>query len=368
MIVGVTTSELGGARVDNPLPNRVVRADFGINGESSGSPNDKAVRLKETMKRVATLPGVEAVTPEAAGFDVADFRVRASDRGNGRHAEEVVHAHLEGAPPGYFAAQDIPLLRGRDIVASDTAGRELAIVIERQFAQSFWGGADPIGKRLDVSSKRLGANATAVVVGVFDSTRVPTRGGGRVYTANGAHWRDDVYLIRTRGAATAIMPAIRQLTREAIPDIPLYRIATLEQIAQQERRDVMTLSSSAVGGGLLALLLASIGIYGVIGLAVRQRNREIGIRIALGARPRQVIAMFFRSGLRLSILGIALGLPLSVVALHLLASSVDSTMPINVPVIGVAIAVVVIAVASLATWIPARKAAGVDPLIAIRVE
>ena len=157
------------------------------------------------------------------------------------------------------------------------------------------------------------------------------------------------------------------MARATIPDIPLYRIATLEQVARQERNDVLLLSATASGGGLLALLLASIGIYGVIGLAVRQRNREIGIRIALGARPGQVIGMFFTSGLRLSALGMALGLPLSVVALYLLASKVGK-LPINVPLIGLAIAVVVMAIASLATWLPARRAAGVDPLIAIRVE
>jgi ABC-type antimicrobial peptide transport system permease subunit len=227
---------------------------------------------------------------------------------------------------------------------------------------------DPIGKRLDVTTKRLGASVTAVVVGVFDSTHAPTGGAGRVYTAQGSHWRKDVYLIRTRGPGTAFIPVVRQMARATIPDVPIYRIATLEQIARQERNDVMLLSATASGAGLLALLLASIGIYGVVALAVRQRHREIGIRVALGARPRQVIAMFFTSGLRLSVVGIALGLPLSVVALYLLASNLGGTLPINMPLVGVAIALIVVAVASLATWIPARRAAGVDPLVAIRIE
>jgi len=136
-----------------------------------------------------------------------------------------------------------------------------------------------------------------------------------------------------------------------------------------KRNDVFRVSAGAVGAGLLALLLASIGLYGVVALAVRQRHREIGVRVALGARPRQVIGMFFMSGVRLSMLGVVLGLPLSVVALNFLATNfAESVPPINMPLVGSAIAAVVIAVAALASWIPARKAAGVDPLVAIRTE
>jgi len=368
MVIGITMSEFGSARVGDPLADRVTRINFGARGESNGSPNANHARVRDVMNRVARLPGVERVVPEPAGFDVANFRVHAADRGSGHRAEEVVRTQLEGTAPGYFAFQNIPMLLGRDLVADDTAGRDMAVVIGSDLARGFWGPVDPIGKRLEVASRRLTGGTTAVVVGVFDTTRVPTRGAGRVYTAHGARWRKDAYLIRMRGPGTAIVPSVRQLARAAIPDIPIYRIATLEQIARRERRDVMLVSASASGGGLLALLLASIGLYGVVALAVRQRHREIGIRVALGARPRQVITMFFASGLRLSVLGIVLGLPLSVVALHLLTSSFGERVPLNLPLVGAAIAAVVIAVASLATWIPARRAAGVDPLVAIRVE
>ena len=122
------------------------------------------------------------------------------------------------------------------------------------------------------------------------------------------------------------------------------------------------------GGGLLALLLASIGLYGVVALAVRQREREIGVRVALGARPRQVVGMFLASGVRLSVLGLVLGLPLSIVALYLIASSFAGQIPLDMPLVGLAIAAVVITVASLASWIPARRAAVIDPLVTMRAE
>jgi ABC-type antimicrobial peptide transport system permease subunit len=197
-----------------------------------------------------------------------------------------------------------------------------------------------------------------------------------VYTAAGAEWRKDTYLVRTRGAGAALVPAVRRLARTSVPDIPIYQngIATLEQLSRIARREMLQISSGAAAGGLAALLLASIGLYGVVALAVRQRHREIGVRIALGARPAQVIGMFFTSGVRLSVVGLVLGLPLSLVALHTVAASVaggvsvGARLPNVLVMAGVAIAGVVIVVASIASWIPARRAARVDPLVAIRVE
>jgi hypothetical protein len=367
LVMGIARAEFGSTRAEDPLADRVTRIAFnaGANGNTE-APTVKHVRVREVMDRVANVPGVERVIPEAFSFTVADFRVRAGERGSGPRADEVVRTRMEGAPPGYFAFRGIPLVRGRDLIADDTAGREIAVVIGNDLARDFWGAADPIGRRLEMWSQ-----STAVIVGVFDSTHVPSSPGtGRVFTAHGSRWRKDTYLIRTRGPGTAIIPDVRALVRAALPDIPVYGIETLAQVAREERRGVMLVSGSAAGGGMLALLLASIGLYGVVALAVRQRHREIGIRVALGARPRQVITMFFAGGLRLSVLGIALGLPLSVAAVHFLVSTIATRYLDTRWLVGggLVVAVLVVVVASLATWIPARRAAGVDPLTAIRVE
>jgi ABC-type antimicrobial peptide transport system permease subunit len=155
-----------------------------------------------------------------------------------------------------------------------------------------------------------------------------------------------------------------------IPDIQLYGsgLATLEQLERDARKEVLQVSGLATGAGVLALLLASIGLYGLVSLGVRQRHREIGIRVALGARPRTVIGLFFLTGVRLGLFGVVLGLPLSVLALQYIASQFSNNFSFNMPVVGAAIAVTVVAVASLASWLPARRAAGVDPLVAIRTE
>ena len=370
LVIGVTLKELG-PRVENPLLGHIVKSQFSALG-GSGTQEQKRARVAEVMKRVAELPGVEAIVPQSRGFDVVDIRVHASDRGSGPRAEEAVRMPIEGTAPGYFAFQNISMVRGRELLASDTLGTDMALVIDTDLARDFWGAADPIGRRVQMTSvegDRTGLT-TGIVVGVFDTTGVPLGGEGRVYTASGARWSRDTYLVRSRGPGSALVPEIRRLARALIPDIPIYSdgLATLEQLNREQRDVLMQVSGIATGGGMLALLLASIGLYGVVALAVRQRHREIGVRVALGARPRQVIAAFFMSGVRLSALGVLLGLPLSTFAINRLRSNFPGTLPVNLPVAGLAIAVAVIAVAALASYVPARRAARVDPLAAIRID
>ena len=370
MVIGVVMGEASG-QTRSSLKERVIHIQFGMYG-GAGSRSERVERVAGVMERVAGLPGVDEVMPQSTAFDIGDWRVHSADRGTGPRAQETVRAHLEGAAPGYLTFQGLRVVRGRDLLPADTLGRGMmAVVVASDFARSFWGAEDPIGRRLEMTSRRFtNEMRAAVVVGVFDTTGAPLRGAGRVYTADGSRWRKDVYLVRTRGPGTAVIPAIRQLTRTELPDVPIYGngIATLAQLDRIERNEVMQISAGATAGGLVALLLASIGLYGVVALAVRQRHREIGVRVALGARPQQVIRMFFVSGVRLSMLGTLLGLPLSVVALYVIASQFAESMPLNMPLVGAAIAVSVIGVASLASWIPARRAAVVDPLVAMRAE
>jgi putative ABC transport system permease protein len=144
---------------------------------------------------------------------------------------------------------------------------------------------------------------------------------------------------------------------------------TLEQVDARAYRSALQVAGLAGAGGALALLLASLGLYGVISLAVRQRTREIGVRIAIGARPMEVARMFLASGVRASLVALALGLPLSIAALRIGMSQGAVIAPkVNPYLIGVVIAPVLLAVASAATWVPARRAALVDPARTLRVE
>jgi putative ABC transport system permease protein len=149
--------------------------------------------------------------------------------------------------------------------------------------------------------------------------------------------------------------------------VPLGGIRTLAQEEAEMLRFLMRMGSAAAAGGLLALFLAAFGLYAVISHAVRQRQREIGIRTALGADRARVARMFFRSGLGLSALGLALGLPLSVFTLHVLTAQ-SGLPPTDLTAVSALVAIAVIVVAAAASWLPARAAARVDPLEALRVE
>jgi ABC-type antimicrobial peptide transport system permease subunit len=218
------------------------------------------------------------------------------------------------------------------------------------------------------------------VIGVYDATRrmpgVTWNGGAargdplkRVYTARGKQWRHDRALVRTRGPAAPFLPELQRFVRAQAPSLPVTSMLTLAQVDEQEYLVTLRVSALAGAGGALALLLASLGLYGVVSLAVRQRTREIGIRIAVGAHPMQVARMFLESGVRVSLVALALGLPLSIAALKIgLSQGLVIAPQVNPYLIGVVIALVLLAVASAATWVPARRAALVDPARTLRVE
>ena len=157
--------------------------------------------------------------------------------------------------------------------------------------------------------------------------------------------------------------------RAQAPSLPVTAMLTLAQVDERKYQETLQVSGMAGIGGGLALLLASLGLYGVVSLAVRQRTREIGIRIALGAHPMRVARMFLVSGLRASVVALALGLPLSVIALKVAASQGAITGPqVNPYLIGSVIALIMVGVAAAATWVPARRAALVNPARTLSAE
>jgi putative ABC transport system permease protein len=185
----------------------------------------------------------------------------------------------------------------------------------------------------------------------------------------GKHWRRDRILVRTRGPAAPYVPELYRFVRAQAPALPVTSMLTLAQVDERGYRERLRVAAAAGAAGALALLLASLGLYGVVSLAVRQRTREIGIRIAVGAHPMRVARMFLASGVRVGLVALALGLPLSIAALKIALSQGLVIAPqVNPYLIGIVIAPVLVAVASAATWVPARRAALVDPARTLRVE
>jgi putative ABC transport system permease protein len=249
----------------------------------------------------------------------------------------------------------------------------MPVVIGSDYAHELWGNADPIGRRFRQVQGDKELERAAVVVGVYDATRGTTRGQGRrvfAVTSTPWHW---AYLVKTSGPASALVGKVRDEVRKGVPQVPVLGVATLEDKYIEARALNVKAQSGITAAGALILLLASVGLYGVVGLAVLQRKREIGIRIALGATPTEVVAMLFRQGLRLGLTGMLVGLPLTVAAVTFLKSMMEGKtdgggIAFSPLVAGPAIAIIVLIVTSIATWIPARRAAVVDPTLALRAE
>jgi putative ABC transport system permease protein len=333
----------------------------------TGAPGQRREAVDSLIPLIAAHPEVTAVVPEASWFLTRGFATHSPDTTAVKRAYATLT--VEGTAPGWFALLDIPILLGRDVALADTAERRRPVVIGSDLARMLWGSAQPIGQALVSPGRRDSIELT--VVGVYDASYATTRGKevARVFTAHGKEWRRDAVLVRTRGAAEPFMAELRRLIRDRAPGLPVTRMRTLAQRDAEERRATLAVGALIGAGGGLALLLASLGLYGVIALAVRQRTREIGIRIALGARPVGVARMFLGSGVRMGVVGLAIGLPLSMVLLKLLLSQAELLAPkVNVWAIGAAVAAALLAVAAAATWVPARRASLVDPASTLRVE
>ena len=323
--------------------------------------------------RIAEHPDVIDAVPEARQFDA------------GRIVAPNVRAivNVEGSAPGWFALNDVALLQGRDVVMADTAvTRSVPVVVGSDLASALWGGTNAIGRTIAPPMLQGMAHdsATMTVVGVYDASQPFLRrrfdagaGSGtptfRVYSASGKEWRRDRIFVRTRGPAEPFIPTLRQLIDSRAPLLPVSLARTVAQMDADDNREALRMAAVAGAGGALALLLASLGLYGVVALAVQQRTREIGIRIAVGASPARLVRMFVGSGLRIGVMALVIGLPLSIVGMRLLQLQGFVIGPqVNLWLIGCGIASILLGVVAAATWIPARRATRVDPAITLRVD
>jgi predicted permease len=339
---------------------------------NTGAPNQRQEAVDSLARRLAEVPGVTAVLPDPHVFAISSVVPSGSAGDSVTKSPSAVSIQVLGATPLYFDLVDVPILLGRDIAPTDTAGDEIAVVIGSDLARAVWPGANPIGQTLSPMSWSAGSTDSAVmrVVGIYDAERLPLEDHSpRAFTAHGQHWRGDALLIRTRGPAQAMLPTIRTTIRREAPGLPLTELVTYAAIEARIRKDMLVVTAATAGGGALALGLASIGLYGIVSIAVRQRRREIGIRIAVGASPAGVARMFLASGMRIGLIALGLGLPISVVGLRVVLSQ-ESVLapPVNVWLVGLCVGAALVLVAAFATWLPARRAARVDPAHTLRIE
>jgi putative ABC transport system permease protein len=351
------------------LSNTAI-AEITIPRATYDTPEKIAAFHQNLTARLAALPGV---TVAAGGYPLAmsgeawsgSLSVVGIAEGPGLPEP---HAEYAVATPGFFRAAGIPIIAGRDFTGADTAKAPLAAVVDAEFARQFWPGESALGKRIATSGD-LQKGPFETIVGVVGHT---LRGGAR------AHGEPQLYLpvyqnsqtnlfyvARTSGDPRALAGAIRAAVRDEDPRVPITKLATGDEMTRAfTARDRFNVLLFAVFG-VVALVLAAVGIYGVLASLVAQRTREIGIRLALGGKPAGVIRRLIGEGLVLGSIGLALGLVVALLAAQSIESLLFQIKPTDL-VSYCTIAAVVLGVSVVASYIPARRAAAIDPIETLR--
>jgi predicted permease len=270
--------------------------------------------------------------------------------------------------PGFFKTVGIPLLQGRDFTEQDNETSPRVAVISETMARFFFSDQNPIGRRFG-----WGPGGESEIVGVVKDakTGTPRDNRGVVYSPYRQFQRTLrltwSVAVRAAGDPTALAAGVRQELRNIDPGLPVLRINTIKQqlddVMFQERL-IGTLSGLF---SLLAVLLASLGLYGVVSYAVARRANEIGIRLALGATPANALRMILKESLALALVGVAIGVPVTLAATRLISSRLFGVGAADLLTIAAA-ALLLLAVAAMAALLPARRAARVDPMVALRSE
>jgi len=343
------------------------------------TPAQEAPFFREILRRAGTLPGVE----EVALGDTASIPLDESQRylkqvsdgyfpftleGRNMQSDQLAVVERSSVTPDYFHLLSIPLLRGRLFNELDDDKAPQVAVINEAFARTYWPGQDPLGKRF----KSMRAESPWItVVGMIANARTESLAQASVpqiylavYQTGAKHL---AILLRGHLDAAAIPEEVREQVQAADPTLPVFGAQTLNatvSAALSERR----LSMEMVGlFALTALILAGLGIYGVISYMVSERTHEIGIRLALGAQRRNILRIIVRQGFGLALAGAALGLVCALIVSHLMAGLLYGVSPTD-PLTFASVALLFIGVALLASYIPARRAVRVDPLVALRHE
>ena len=327
----------------------------------------------QLQDRVRGLPGVQAVAI-VNQLPMSDVTANSSFEVEGRPSgTDISVADTKIISPDYFRVMGISLMRGRNLNEADAKLPPASLIVNQTFAHKVWPGIDPIGKRIRLRSdapwlsvvgvaadiKNHGSNSATKAEMYFLLTDQPFG----IWT----DLRSMTLVVRTASGPSQIVGAIRGQLKELDPELPIYQVSTLEEIVSssvsQTRFPAITLSLFAA----TALILAAIGVYGVLAYTVARSRHEIGVRMALGAQQRQILRFFLSQGVRWAVLGGGAGLIASLMLVHFMRSMLFQISPYD-PRIFLAVAAVLSVVVLMACFIPALRATKVNPMVALRSE
>jgi predicted permease len=338
-----------------------------------GGQNQVVTMYQNLLGRVRRIPGVESAgvgetVPMSGEGESTVVRISDDPRPN---SKELRYARYTMVSPAYLLAVGTRLLRGRDFSDLDTANSQPVALISASMAKKYWPGQEALGKQIGPGSSRFPLETIVGIVADVRHTSLREEIVPEMYVPfNQKVWPSMLNMrvaLRTSGDPTAAPASVREVLDAVDRDLPMARVETLSMLVDesmtQPRFSMLTLGAF----GALALALASIGIYGVISYSVSQRTQEIGIRIALGASRRDVFGMVIGQGARLAGLGIGIGLVVALGVTRLMAGFLYGVKPTD-PVTFATVAALLICVALVACYVPARRAMQVDPMVSLREE
>ena len=323
--------------------------------------------LERLLERVRALPGVRSASV-ATGIPLSLNGMPSTSiavEGYTFPPDETNAIPFSQVGPDYFETIGTPIVRGREFTAEDRATSLQVAVVSERFARRYWAGADPIGKRITVNGRER------TVVGVARNTGHEMIAGGAppvFFRPISQSWQAGLTIIvRVEGDPSSLQQALRHAFQEVDPGLPVTDVRTLAEhlgaASFIQRIGAWVLATF----GVLALGLSAVGLFGVLSYSVAQRTREMGVRIAIGASRRDVLGLIVGRAMRLTAIGLGVGIVLAAGAGQLLRSQILDVSPLD-PVTFVVVVALLAAVAFLAAWLPARRAARVDPIIALQAE
>jgi predicted permease len=321
---------------------------------------------EQLLQHVRTLPGVTAASfvnhlplgPAREQTAVTDVM------SPGPNKKDAVPIDVLRVAPGYFQTMGIPLLRGRDFASSEGEERSGVTIINEALAKRLWKNQDPLGRRISFHEEKVGTE----IIGVVKTGKYRTLGEDPIPVAYLCQLPPRrTLVVRTSGDPAALLDTVRREIHSVDSHIAPTDLETMQQYMTLPLFPARTTGVLLGVSGFLALALTSIGLFGVISYIVSQRTHEIGVRVALGARPGDVLRLVVRHGLFLTVIGLVVGLSISFGAAQLLSSLLYGIGPTD-PTTFIGVALLLCAVAVLACYMPAQRAMRVDPMVALRYE
>ncbi len=354
-------------------PETLLTMVLNLPDSKYGKPEQIQAFFDRTLERIAALPGVEGAAttttlPHASGHSVHVFSIEGRPWTNPAESE---NADFESVSPSYFRVFGAPLLRGRELTGRDVSSSPGAVVISQSLAHSYWPNEDPIGHRIRIGAADDPHYPWMTIVGVVGDLQmdwtnpalnsviyIPYPQFPRVYGS---------LAVRTSGNPASYVSAIRAAIATVDPDQPVFEVKAMSELIREGTINI-TYAARMMGAlGVLALVLAAVGVYGVMAYVVADSKHELGIRMALGARRGNIIRLILARGMGLAAAGLAIGVPISILLIPLMGSYISGLGHADFLSLS-AVSLLLAGVALAACLIPARRATRVDPIVALRHE